>query len=333
MMRRGTASPLISVLMPTYNCREFLGESIDCILNQTLDDLELIIVDDGSTDDSPSLLHAIASRDNRVRVVRQENVGTGVALNVAIELARGKYLARMDADDLTPPQRFAEQTAFLDAHTEITVVGGWHRTFGAVENKVHEFPTDPNHLKAALLFRNPISHPTVMMRHQAFQENGWRYSPRRQFPEDYDLWITIAERHELANIPKLYLDYRILPSAIVPNVRRHWPEEMIAIQCRLLARLGLIPNEQQRAIHYSLAFDEIRAEPEYIAQAHAWLLDILHHNQRRGVLDEQGLNRALTGRYIALVRAASRSETKIEGLANSSFRQYVTIPLPDPLTT
>ncbi|MGA2233407.1 MAG: glycosyltransferase family 2 protein [Tepidisphaeraceae bacterium] len=161
--------------MPTFNCRHTLAEAIGCILAQTLGDFELIIVDDGSTDDSARVIEEVAAQDNRVRAVRQGNRGVGAALNTGLDIARGEYLARMDADDRTPPERFAEQIAYLAANPAITVVGGWHRTFGAIEGRVHEFPTEPARLKAVMIFRNPMSHPTVMMRHQAFKENGWRY--------------------------------------------------------------------------------------------------------------------------------------------------------------
>jgi glycosyltransferase involved in cell wall biosynthesis len=320
--------PLISVLMPTYNCRQTLAEAVDCILAQTLDDFELILVDDGSTDDSPDLIRRIAANDPRVRPVRQSNQGVGVALNTALEVARGKFLARMDADDLTPSDRFAEQVDFLEENPHMTVVGGWHRTFGGGESRVHEFPTDPGHLKAAMLFRDPISHPTVMMRRQDFLDHGWRYDTRRPFPEDYDLWVTIAEHRELANLPKVYLEYRIRPDSVC---RGDWPlqqDQHVAVQCRLLDRLGLYPNHHQRAIHKALAFDQIASDARFIADAHAWLLEILAHNDAAPVFSDRGLRRVLTGRYIALVRAARLRALEIKGLDESPFKRLVRVPLP-----
>jgi len=320
-------SPLISVLMPTFNCRPFLAESIDCILAQALGDFELIIVDDGSTDDSQSLLAEYAKRDSRIRPIRQENAGVGTALNTALDLARGKYLARMDADDRTPPNRFAEQVEFLEEHKDITLVGGWHRTFGTPESKTYEFPTDPGHLKASLIFRIPISHPTVMMVHQPFKDHHWRYNTRKRYPEDYQLWVTIAEHHELANLPKIYLDYRVWPSSVSQNLWERWRDQFIDIQCRLLARMGLSPNDEQRKIHESLAFDEIPSDANFISDAHHWLLMIDAHNRNAPALNERGLTRVLTGRYIALYRAAARCGIKVEGLADSPFHRYVEIPL------
>jgi glycosyltransferase involved in cell wall biosynthesis len=320
--------PLISVLMPCYNCAPFLAEAVECVLSQTLGDFELLIINDGSTDSSADILAEVAAKDHRVRVAHRSNGGCGAALNTGLDLARGKYLARMDADDRTPPERFAKQIAFLDSHPKITVVGGWHRTFGAVESRIHEFPTAPDRISATMLFRNPISHPTVMMRRESFAENHWRYSERRAFAEDYDLWITIIERHAIANMPEVFLDYRVLPGAIGADGRRHWPETVIEIQCRLLARLGIHPNEFERRIHGGLAYDQLQAEAQWIAQAHRWLLGIDAANQQKRIFDPTALSRVLTGRYIALVRAAARAGLDVAGLAESPFRQFVTIPLP-----
>jgi glycosyltransferase involved in cell wall biosynthesis len=322
------AQPLISVLMPVFNCQAHLAEAIACIQAQTLDDWELIIVDDGSFDDSPNVIASLAARDPRLRTVRQENAGVGAALNTALELAQGKYLARMDADDRTPPERFAEQVAFLEKEPQITVVGGWHRYFGAFDDRVCEFPTEAARLKATLLFRNPISHPTVLMRHQAFRENGWRYTTRRRFPEDFDLWVTIAQQHELANIPKIFLEYRIWPGSVSQDPQLRWRDEVVELQCRLLNWIGLSPNDHQRSIHGALAFDQFPGEARFITEAHGWLLEIHHHNKSTRFFDEEALARVLTGRYIALVRAAARGGLHIEGLDESPFRNYVTIPLP-----
>ena len=320
--------PLISVLMPVFNCRQTVAEAIESVLAQTLGDFELIAIDDGSTDDSARVISEIAARDARVRVIRQQNRGVGAALNAALDLARGKFVARMDADDRTMPDRFARQVAFLDEHPEVAVVGGWHRTFGGAENRVVEFPTDPARLKATLLFRNAISHPTVMMRREELLANGWRYQNRPRFPEDYDLWVTIAQRRQLANLPVVLLDYRIWPGSMC---QKPWPElriQSLAAQCRLLEMIGLVPDADQRDIHLALAFDQISDDADFICSAYRWLVQIHQANQRKKFFESEALARVLTGRYIALVRAAARSGWPVAGLAESIFRPYVEIPLP-----
>lgn len=298
--------PLISVLMPVYNARETLTEAARCILKQTLGDFELIMVDDGSSDDSRAVIEDLAWEDSRIRTVFQENHGVGGALNRALDLARGKYLARMDADDLTPPTRFAEQVEFLDKHPEITVVGGWHRTFGSGEPRVTPTPTESAHINTVLIFRNPISHPTVMMRHDAFRDYGWRYTCARRFPEDYDLWVTITEHHRIVNLPGVYLEYRIWPGSIC---QQRWPEfedHQVAIQCRLLGRLGLAVSAEERRIHQALAFDQIPAEEVFLRAAHGWLRRILEQNQQAQRFEALALIRTLTGRYVALLKHARR---------------------------
>jgi hypothetical protein len=166
-----------------------------------------------------------------------------------------------------------------------------------------------------------------MMVRQPFQENHWRYNACKRYPEDYELWVTIAEHHELANIPKIYLDYRVWPNSVSQNLWHRWRDQFIDIQSRLLARMGMVPNTSQRKIHESLAFDEIPPNAQFIAAAHAWLLLIDDHNRKTSALNERGLTRVLTGRYIALYRAAARDNLKVAGLADSPFRQYVEIPL------
>jgi hypothetical protein len=179
-----------------------------------------------------------------------------------------------------------------------------------------------------MIFRNPMSHPTVMMRHQAFKENGWRYETDKGIPEDYFLWTLIARRHEMANIPKVYLDYRIWPGSMC---QKPWPQmrsQSVVAQCRLLALTGLIPDEEHCRIHEALAFDEIPAQTSFIAAAHAWLVEIWRHNDRRPFFESAALARVLTGRYIALVKAAARCRKRIPGLSDSMFRRYVEVPLP-----
>ncbi len=324
---RTVKTPLISVLMSTYNCRNYLQESVNCVLSQTVGDFELIIVDDGSTDGSESLLNELKRRDNRIKVFRQDNRGVGAALNVSLKVAQGQFLARLDADDLSPPARFAEQIRFLEDNPSISVVGGWYNTFGTVAESVVQLPTEPEHVKAALLFRNPIAHSAVMMRRQSFQDYGWQYNERRRYPEDYDLWVTIAEHGELANLPSVQLNYRIWPGSVCQELTARWRPESMEIQSRLLARMKVEMSLQQKLIHAALAFDELAAEASFIADAHDWLVQIQRRNQSSQTLPVAGLNRVLTGRYIALYRTAARAGIPIADLDQSPFRQYVQVPL------
>jgi glycosyltransferase involved in cell wall biosynthesis len=208
--------PRVSVVMPVYNGEEHLEPAIESILNQTFRELELLIVDDGSTDGTFAVLQRYARSDSRVRVFRQDHSGIVAALNRGSELARAPYLARMDADDIAFPDRLTKQVKFLDQNTGVALVGGateristqWRRT------GVKTLPTAPGEI-ATRLFAGEICiiHPTVVMRAKAFIDVG-RYRSAFEGAEDYDLWLRMAERFELANLPDAVLAYRIHPGQV-----------------------------------------------------------------------------------------------------------------------
>jgi glycosyltransferase involved in cell wall biosynthesis len=186
----------VSVVMTAHNEEAFIGEAVASILAQTLADFELLVVDDGSTDGTAAVVERF--RDPRVRLIRQANAGQPRAMNRGISEARGDLVARHDADDLSLPERFERQVAFLDAHREIALVGtgallrdaaGRDRVFRAVESW--------DEIRRALAWGNPIVHTSVMMRRTALEQVG-AYADM-QF-EDYDLWIRMAEALPMANI-------------------------------------------------------------------------------------------------------------------------------------
>lgn len=157
--------PRVSVVLCVYNQADYLPEAMGSILGQTLTDLELIVVDDGSTDSSPEVIHRFT--DPRIRYVRNErNLGHAGSLNRGRALARGRYLAIMDSDDISLPERLARQADFLDAHPDVAMCGSWVETFGA-RTEVRRFPTEPAALAVHLLLSCPFSTPTVMLRQAA----------------------------------------------------------------------------------------------------------------------------------------------------------------------
>ncbi len=155
--------PAVSVVMPVYNTAEYVAEAVDSILKQTLSDLELIIIDDGSTDASPAILDQIQKADERVHVIHQQNQGIVGALNRGLKLAGGEYIARMDGDDISLPDRLAVQVAFMDRHPNVGICGTACRLFGDTSG-LSWTTTDPDEIASRLIFWPCMSHPTVMMR-------------------------------------------------------------------------------------------------------------------------------------------------------------------------
>jgi hypothetical protein len=203
-------TPEVSVLMSAYNGEKYLREAMDSILNQTFRDFEFIIVDDGSTDGTWQILTTYACRDPRIALIRNEgNIGLACSLNRGLALARGKYIARMDADDVSLPERLVRQVNFLDAHPEIGVLGCGVQVIDGCGNGSHiwRFPAECGSLRWCLLFYNPIVHPTVMMRREAVDRAGG-YSADMLTAQDYDLWRRLSRVTRLSNLQDVLLFLR-----------------------------------------------------------------------------------------------------------------------------
>lgn len=195
--------------MPAYNAGPFLGAAITSLLEQSFGDFELIVVDDGSTDDTPELLNAIL--DPRVAVLTQpKNRGYVAALERAIRIARGRYLARQDADDLSLPGRLAAQVEFLDRHPEVVLIGAACRRVGAGGEVLANYPAavDDTAIRWHMLFRNAFVHSAVMLRRSALDGAGLRYDAGYAPSEDYRLWSQLLCHGRGANLPEPLVAHR-----------------------------------------------------------------------------------------------------------------------------
>lgn len=204
---------LVSVIMSVYNGESLLAEAIDSVLRQTFADFEFIIIDDGSTDDTPDILCGYARRDTRVRVFPQKNQGRPKSLNRGIELSTSPLIARMDADDVSFPGRFEQQVEFMNAHSEIGLLGGAVDIVTPDGRRISTYqpPTGDAALRAALRVYNPFRHPTLIMRRETLLATGG-YRTALADADDYDLILRMAERTQLANVHQPILSYRVHPS-------------------------------------------------------------------------------------------------------------------------
>ena len=206
--------PRVSVVMAVYNAERYLEEAVRSILRQTCDDFEFIIIDDGSTDRSPATLKSLADGDGRLNVHRQPNSGLIASLNKACGLARGTYVARMDADDISLPRRLERQVQYLDAHKEIGVLGTWIQDIGAdgQPGPIWPLPTNPATIRWFLMFGNCLAHPSAMMRRELIQSVAYR--AEAVHAEDYDLWIRASSVTGVANLPEVLVKYRVLSRSV-----------------------------------------------------------------------------------------------------------------------
>jgi glycosyltransferase involved in cell wall biosynthesis len=200
----------ISVVMCVFNGECFLREAVESILDQSFRDFEFIIINDGSTDGSGALLEFYQKKDQRVRVYHQDNQGLVRSLNRGCELARGKYIARMDADDIAVNDRLARQFQFMEEHPDIGVLGGAAEVIDSSGKtlKISVNPADDSQIRTALLTDCPFWHPTILMRKSLFERVGG-YREIVFGSEDYDLWLRMADHGDLANLEAVLLRYRL----------------------------------------------------------------------------------------------------------------------------
>lgn len=223
LVRRPSAAvnsaPLVSVLMSVHNCPAYVQRAMESIYQQTYGNLEFIIIDDASTDQTPAILERF--KDARTRIYRNpSNLGLTKSLNIGLKLCRGKYVARMDADDISLPQRLAKQVEFLESHPDIAVVGSAYYRIDAADKPFgrREVPVDDAAIRRMLQRTCAFGHGTVMARREAILTCGG-YDERFIYAQDFDLWLRMSERYKLANLPEPLYCWRSTPECISNRVR------------------------------------------------------------------------------------------------------------------
>lgn len=198
--------PNISVVMPVYNASAFLHESLNSVLQQTYTDFELLIIDDGSTDNSIEIVKTIS--DSRIRLIQNTHDFIS-SLNTGINAAIGKYLVRMDADDVMMTKRLETQFHYMESHPDIDICGSYAEMFG-LTNGIKQRPVDHLYIICTMLLSNPIIHPTVMMKRSMLRQSGCLYQSGYPCAEDYKLWTDLALKgFRFVNIPEPLIRYRI----------------------------------------------------------------------------------------------------------------------------
>lgn len=233
----------VTVLLPVYNCAQYITEAIDNILAQSVDNFEFLIIDDGSTDETPRILRNY--KDPRIRLIRHENRGLAGTLNVGIGLARGKYIARQDQDDISLPDRLAKQVSYMESHPECGLLGTWAQIMEGdrLTERYHKHPASPSELRYQLLFNNPFVHSSVMLRKSVLETlGGYSTDPSRQPPEDYELWSRLSRHSSVANLPEVLLHYREVPGSMSRVGPSPFREKLIKICTENLSLASGVPS-------------------------------------------------------------------------------------------
>lgn len=234
--------PQVSILMPVHNTAPYLREAMDSMLSQTFTDFELIVLNDCSPDNAEEILDTYI--DPRiVRYTGEKNVGLSNVLNIGIEMARGKYIARMDSDDISLPNRLQVQVDYLETHPEVDLVSVGMQLFG-VRNDVWIRERNPEKVKIEALFHSPVLHASSVWRKDSFERNGLRFRQEMVPAEDYDLWTrALVKGLKLVNLPDVLYKYRIHPTQATLQT------EKTTAKCREVCQSYLrasLPNLSER---------------------------------------------------------------------------------------
>jgi glycosyltransferase involved in cell wall biosynthesis len=235
-------NPLISVLMPVYNGAEFLAEAIDSILQQTYGHFEFLIINDGSTDASELIIESYD--DPRIVYVKNEvNQGLIYSLNKVIGLSKGKYIARMDADDVSNASRFEKQVAEFERDMTLVVCGSFIKTFGNGKvDFVNHIPVTHPQIVSSVFYRCPFAHPTVMIRKDSLLKLEEFYREDYKHSEDYDLWSRLVFLGTCKNIPEFLLNYRVHGRQVSTVFEELKYISVSRIQYNLLIQIGINPS-------------------------------------------------------------------------------------------
>lgn len=242
------SKPLVSVIMPVYNTKEYVWEAIESILNQTFKDFEFIIVDDWSTDWSYEICEEYAKKDKRIRLYKNDkNSWVAFTKNRLIELSTTDYLASQDSDDVSTQNRLKLEYDFLESHKDFAVVA-WNNIIIDEEWKIIWHRKYSDDIRSVILKKSPVSHPTTMMRKSDFLSVWW-YT-KVKYVEDYDLRIKFyTEWYKIKNIDKDLLKYRIRKWAQKSNVKQtiKW-----TLKCQEKAYDKIKPSISDMVYHYCL---------------------------------------------------------------------------------
>nr|WP_232470359.1 glycosyltransferase [Methylococcus sp. BF19-07] len=273
-------APRITVLLPVYNGEIYLREALESILIQTYADFSLLAIDDGSTDSSLEILRSI--KDPRISVkVNPTNKGLIRTLNEGLDLIQSEYIARMDADDIATPYRLEEQLAFMDAHPDVGLCGGYYERFTDTESIVVRPPTTHEDISYALIFDNVMAHNTVMFRRSVLEHYRLRYDPAFAHAEDYELWVRFARYSRLANLPRVLVRYRFHPANTSSRFRQE--QQIAAAKIRHIHRthLGLEPQAADAVLHRQLFDMRFEGGLPELKAAGIWLAKLYRVGVRR----------------------------------------------------
>lgn len=255
--KKSIDTPLVSVLIPAYNAALYIEKAIDSVLAQTYQNIEIVVVNDGSKDGTAELLENIKLKDSRVLVFHNEkNLGLSPTRNKGVKLCNGKFIALLDADDLIAPERLEKQVEFLENNQSFSAVSTWMEEFDVKgNNKTIRYRRDLNEIKSVSMFYSPVSHAASMFHASVLKQLGYRNE--FFFAEDYDMWIRFLQNHKVGVIPEVLYYYRShATQSIKPGNELKKQESHLKIIESIHSYLQIESTDELRKFHLSYLFNQ-----------------------------------------------------------------------------
>lgn len=246
--------PLVSVVIPCFNSGMYMREAIESIMNQSYSELEIILIDDGSTDNTLDIIQELSMLDSRIKLVRNEqNLKLVNTLNKGIALCKGKYIARMDADDIAYPLRIEKQVAYMEMHPEIGLLGSFIEEFndkGTIGRGIQ--PISDERIRAYIFTASAFFHPGVLLRKDVLSEYNLKYEEQFTIGQDHALWINMLQHTKAANIPEILLRYRVNAQSLTQVSNRNRSSRRVvlkAIYKSAISKIGLQLSEEELSLY------------------------------------------------------------------------------------
>ncbi len=277
--------PLVSILMAIYNGEKYLREAIESMLSQTYTNFEFLIINDGSTDSTEEII--LSYQDDRICYLKNEqNVKLIASLNKGLDLANGKYIARMDADDISLPDRLKKQVEYLEKNPEIGVIGSWVKTIGLTQNKDIKFKSGHNNIRFELFFQNYLHHPSVMIRRDVLFQHNLKYE-NFIHAEDYAFWIKLSNYTHLDILPEFLLLYRLHGNNISEVHVESQKKQTSQLRRIQLSDLGIELTDDELKLYESFIDDDLFYKPIEFEKILNIIQLLILKNKEKKLLDIQ----------------------------------------------
>jgi len=310
-------TPLITVLMPAYNAAEYLNEAIESIINQTFTDFEFLIIDDGSSDNSIDIIKSY--NDKRIRLIENgENIKLIATLNKGINLSRGKYIARMDSDDISFPERLQKQFEYMESHPDIGALGTAFISFG--ENVYSEtvYPADDFDIRTGMLYKMQLCHPSAIIRKSVLIDNNIIFSFDFPHAEDYEFFYRVSRVSKLANLTDLLYKRRIHNKQVSKIYSETQKNKTLEIKFIQFQNINVDFNENQIEIFSEINYHHYKKNKEFLLETQNILEQLYDANQKSKVYDVARFSEYLKDLWVNVCTNLSSMGIEVYNIYNKS---------------